>query len=112
MRTRQTVTPELVRRLRPDALIVAVGAAHTKLDLPGARWRQGHPDARSCTACSRRPSRSSARHRSRGSHLWMPVGDSVVIMGGTLHGCELAEFLTKKGRQGRHRARRPGVRAG
>ena len=33
------------------------------------------------------------------SDLWMPVGKSVVIMGGTLHGCELAEFLTKKGRR-------------
>ena len=31
--------------------------------------------------------------------LWMPVGKSVVVMGGTLHGCELAEFLTKKGRR-------------
>ena len=29
----------------------------------------------------------------------MPVGKSVVIMGGTLHGCELAEFLAKKGRR-------------
>ena len=33
------------------------------------------------------------------SGVWMPVGKSVVIMGGTLHGCELAEFLTKKGRR-------------
>jgi thioredoxin reductase len=29
----------------------------------------------------------------------MPVGKSVVVMGGTLHGCELAEFLTKRGRR-------------
>jgi 2,4-dienoyl-CoA reductase (NADPH2) len=27
------------------------------------------------------------------------VGDSVVVMGGTLHGCELAEFLTKRNRK-------------
>ena len=33
------------------------------------------------------------------SGAWMPVGRSVVVMGGTLHGCELAEFLTKKGRR-------------
>ena len=29
----------------------------------------------------------------------MPVGKSAVIMGGTLHGCELAEFLVKRGRR-------------
>jgi 2,4-dienoyl-CoA reductase (NADPH2) len=33
------------------------------------------------------------------THLWMPVGRSVVIMGGTLHGCELAEFLVKRHRK-------------
>jgi len=30
--------------------------------------------------------------------LWMPVGKKVVIIGGGLHGCELAEFLVKRGR--------------
>ena len=29
----------------------------------------------------------------------MPVGKSVVVMGGTLHGCELAEYLTKRRRK-------------
>lgn len=28
----------------------------------------------------------------------MPVGKDVVVVGGTLHGCELAEFLTKRRR--------------
>jgi 2,4-dienoyl-CoA reductase (NADPH2) len=30
--------------------------------------------------------------------IFMPVGKSVVVMGGTLHGCELAEYLTKRRR--------------
>jgi 2,4-dienoyl-CoA reductase (NADPH2) len=29
----------------------------------------------------------------------MPVEKSVVVMGGTLHGCELAEYLTKRKRR-------------
>jgi hypothetical protein len=33
------------------------------------------------------------------THLWMPVGRTVVIMGGTLHGCELGEFLVKRHRR-------------
>jgi pyruvate/2-oxoglutarate dehydrogenase complex dihydrolipoamide dehydrogenase (E3) component len=29
----------------------------------------------------------------------MPIGKRVVIIGGDIHGCELAEFLTKRGRK-------------
>jgi 2,4-dienoyl-CoA reductase (NADPH2) len=31
--------------------------------------------------------------------LWMPLGQSVVIMGGGIHGCQTAEFLVKRGRK-------------
>ena len=31
--------------------------------------------------------------------FWMPIGRRVVIIGGGLHGCELAEFLVKRGRK-------------
>lgn len=31
--------------------------------------------------------------------VWMPVGKRVVIIGGSKHGCELAEFLVKRGRK-------------
>jgi 2,4-dienoyl-CoA reductase (NADPH2) len=30
--------------------------------------------------------------------LWMPVGKRVIVIGSKIHGCELAEFLTKRGR--------------
>ena len=30
--------------------------------------------------------------------FWMPIGKKVVIMGGAIQGCELAEFLVKRGR--------------
>ncbi len=33
------------------------------------------------------------------SKIFMPVRKTVVVMGGTLHGCELAEFLTKRRRK-------------
>jgi len=32
------------------------------------------------------------------SKVWMPVGKRVAVVGGTIHGCELAEFLIKRGR--------------
>ena len=31
--------------------------------------------------------------------LWMPVGKRVVIMGGAVQGCQLAELLTKRGKE-------------
>jgi pyruvate/2-oxoglutarate dehydrogenase complex dihydrolipoamide dehydrogenase (E3) component len=30
--------------------------------------------------------------------MWMPLGKSVVVIGGAIQGCELAEFLVKRGR--------------
>lgn len=33
------------------------------------------------------------------SKLYVPIGKRVVIIGGVLHGCELGEFLTKRGRR-------------
>jgi 2,4-dienoyl-CoA reductase (NADPH2) len=33
------------------------------------------------------------------SKLWMPIGERVVIIGGGIHGCEMAEFLVKRGRK-------------
>jgi len=31
--------------------------------------------------------------------FWMPLGKRVIIIGGAIQGCELAEFLVKRGRQ-------------
>jgi 2,4-dienoyl-CoA reductase (NADPH2) len=31
--------------------------------------------------------------------FWMPVGKKVVVMGGDIQGCELAEFLVRRGRK-------------
>jgi 2,4-dienoyl-CoA reductase (NADPH2) len=40
----------------------------------------------------------ASRQMERLSKIWMPIGKSVVILGGTLHGFQLAELLTKRGR--------------
>ena len=33
------------------------------------------------------------------TRIWMPIGKRVVIIGGGVHGCELAEFLVRRGRE-------------
>jgi NADPH-dependent 2,4-dienoyl-CoA reductase/sulfur reductase-like enzyme len=35
----------------------------------------------------------------KATHTWMPLGKKVVIIGGELVGCELAEFLMERGRE-------------
>jgi 2,4-dienoyl-CoA reductase (NADPH2) len=97
--TRQTVTAELVRRLKPDALVIAAGAAHTKLDVPGIAGGKVVSSEKLHGILKAALKVLTPAQIARLSGVWMPVGKSVVIMGGTLHGCELAEFLTKKGRR-------------
>lgn len=93
------VTPELVQREKPDVLIIAAGAAHTSFELPGAdspkvlRTEKLHNMLKFFLRFF------TPAQLEKLSKIWMPVGKEVVVMGGTLHGCELAEFLSKRGRK-------------
>jgi len=96
---KRAVTPEVVRAEKPDVLVIAAGATHTKLDLPGATSRRVIQTEKLHGMLKTALRFFSPARVGRLSRLWMPVGKSVVVMGGTLHGCELAEFLTKRGRR-------------
>ena len=95
----RAVTPEVVRSEAPDVLVIAAGAAHAEIDLPGAE-RGNVIRAEKLYGMLDFFLRFFGPARlGKLSRLWMPVAKSVVIMGGTLHGCELAEFLVKRGRK-------------
>jgi 2,4-dienoyl-CoA reductase (NADPH2) len=88
-----------IEQARPDAVIVAAGGINTLPDIPGIDKKivVGGP----------------ALHKKLKSYLkffspktlgwltkfWMPIGKRVVIIGAGVHGCELAEFLVKRGRK-------------
>lgn len=93
------VTPDIVRAEKPDVLILAAGAAHTDFDLPGADSPKVVKSEKLHSQLKLALRFFSARRLERLTRLWMPVAKSVVIIGGTLHGCELAEFLVKRGRR-------------
>jgi 2,4-dienoyl-CoA reductase (NADPH2) len=95
---KKAVTPEVVKRERPDALVIAVGAAHTKFDLLGADSPKLIQTEKLHGMLKFFLKFFSSDQMEKLSKIWMPVGDSVVVLGGTLHGCELAEFLTKRNR--------------
>jgi 2,4-dienoyl-CoA reductase (NADPH2) len=96
---KRAVTPEVVRAEKPDVLVIAAGAAHTKFDLPGAASGKLIQTEKLHGMLKFFLKFFSSAQMEKLSRLWMPVGRSVVVMGGTLHGCELAEYLTKRGRK-------------
>jgi len=93
------VTPEVVREEKPDAIIVAAGAVHPQFDLPGIERRNVIRTDKLYNMLNFFLRFFNPARLQRLSHLWTPVGRRVVIMGGTLHGCELGEFLVKRHRR-------------
>jgi 2,4-dienoyl-CoA reductase (NADPH2) len=90
---------ELISSLKPDAVILATGGKTAMPDIKGIN----HKNVVSSTDLHRRlklflrfMEPSTLRWLTQ---FWMPVGKRVVIIGGGKHGCELAEFLVKRGRQ-------------
>jgi len=115
-------TPELLRRLGADEIVVATGAVRSMPDIPGND--QNHvfsgEDMRQMIMGERSDSLKkktslftrlatkvgSATGASanlelvrKATRAWMPIGDNVAIIGGELVGLELAEFLCERGRK-------------
>jgi 2,4-dienoyl-CoA reductase (NADPH2) len=89
----------LLEEIKPDVVIVATGGLPTVPDIPGIN----RPKVVSIPKLHRML-KFWSRFASPGllgtlTHVWMPIGKKVVIIGAGLQGCELAEFLVKRGRE-------------
>lgn len=121
LRLGTTATPELLKSLHPDEVVVATGAVRPRLPIPGAEranvfggdemrqlvlgqdlealgdktdWKARLAlRAGAVTGVTKdlRAIREASRH-------WMPLGQRIVILGGELVGLELAEFLVHRDR--------------
>jgi 2,4-dienoyl-CoA reductase (NADPH2) len=92
-------TPEIARQLCVDAAVVATGSRSVKPDLAGIeRAIVVTPEALQRRA---RPFLDLFGPRVLGvlTRMWLPIGKRVVVIGGELHGCQLAAFLIKRGRR-------------
>ena len=121
VRLNTEATPELLRRLSPDAVIVATGAIRDLPDIPGVHHDHvfSGDDMRSLvlgesTDALKRKTGLMTRLATKvgaatgatanldfvrkATRQWMPLGDRIVIVGGELVGIELAEFLAERGR--------------
>jgi 2,4-dienoyl-CoA reductase (NADPH2) len=93
------VSTKTVENIKPDAVIIATGGTPTLPDIKGINGKNVIGGAK--------------LHQSLKFYLkfippnllrwltkfYLPIGKRVVIIGGSLHGCELGEFLVKRGRQ-------------
>ncbi len=121
VRFKTKATPELLKTLKPDEVIVATGAIRTMPPIPGSdranvfsgddmrRLVLGEnldtlKDKTSWTTrLAAKAGSLSGVTRSpemirEATKAWMPLGKRIVIIGGELVGVELAEFLAERGR--------------
>lgn len=88
----------LVERLKPDVIFLALGGIPSLPTIPGIK----RPNVIKGAQLYQRVN-SLLRFFSPETLRWLtkfylPIGKKVVIIGGGIHGCELAAFLVKRGR--------------
>lgn len=121
IRLNTEVTPELVRQLKPDAVVIAVGANRGLPDIPGIHLPhvlsgddirgmitgESDGDGPALPALTQTLMRLGSMTGITGrpdwmrqlSKVWMPLGKRIVMVGGGLVAVELAEFLAERGRE-------------
>lgn len=91
--------PSVIDGIQPDVLIIAAGGIPTVPEIPGINRHHVVSNAdlhRKVKGYLRFFGPKFLRWLTK---FWMPLGGRVVIIGGAMQGCELAEFLTKRGRK-------------
>jgi 2,4-dienoyl-CoA reductase (NADPH2) len=99
IKTGREFTPSMIDEFKPDAAVIAAGGIPSVPGIPGI---EGRNVVRSSDL--HRTLKTLLRFLSPGTlrwltKFWMPVGKSVVIIGGKIAACQLAEFLVKRGRK-------------
>jgi len=95
IKMKKEVTPALVEELKPDVVILGLGGTVQIPQIPGMDRR----NVMILTKLDKLLLILGTKLSAWGSKIWMPVGKRVVVMGGEHHGCEIAEFLVKRGRK-------------
>jgi pyruvate/2-oxoglutarate dehydrogenase complex dihydrolipoamide dehydrogenase (E3) component len=79
-------------------VIVAAGGLPATLDIPGITGKNVVSSSDLQRQAKLALRLTGAKAVERLTKMWMPVGKKVVIIGGSIQGCETAEFLIKRGR--------------
>jgi 2,4-dienoyl-CoA reductase (NADPH2) len=99
IRLGKAVTPTTVAEVKPDVVIIATGGIPFAPDIPGINRKNVVKSSELHRQLKFFLKFLSPRTLRWLTQFWMPIGKRVVIIGSDIHGCELAEFLTKRGRK-------------
>jgi len=93
------VDRSLVEKVKPDALVLAAGGVHQIPRLSGIDRHNVISGPSLHKRLKAYLSFFGPRLLRRLTKVYMPLGNRVVIMGGGIHGCQVAELLVKRGRR-------------
>jgi 2,4-dienoyl-CoA reductase (NADPH2) len=88
-----------IKEIKPEVVILATGGVSAILQVPGINHRKvvnSDKLHRTIKKTLRFFGPKTLEHLTK---WWMPIGKRVVIIGGATQGCQLAEFLVKRGRK-------------
>ncbi len=97
--TGKKVAAEIITKIKPHAVVVATGAASRDRALPGWDNKKVVSIDSLCSKLNAALKFSKPVHLNKATKLWIPIGKTVVVMGGDIKGLQLAEFLVKRGRK-------------
>jgi 2,4-dienoyl-CoA reductase (NADPH2) len=89
----------VIKEINPDVVILATGGLSTIPEISGIDNRKVINSARLYGMLKTAMRFFGPRILERLTKMWMPIGKRVIIIGGSIQGCLLAEFLVKRGRE-------------
>jgi 2,4-dienoyl-CoA reductase (NADPH2) len=98
VRRGEEFTPALNEVIKPDVVILALGGIPDSLKIPGMDRRNVLTSQQLHLRAKFFLGLLGPKIMGRLTRYWLPIGKRVVIVGGSIHGCEVAEFLVKRGR--------------
>ncbi|MFH1031786.1 MAG: FAD-dependent oxidoreductase [Chloroflexota bacterium] len=99
VRLGKEVNLSLIEEIKPDVLVISVGGIHNVPNIPGINQRNVVTGKDLHLRLKKYLKFLGPTVIRRLTNVWMPIGKKVVVMGGNIQGCQVAEFLVKRGRQ-------------
>jgi 2,4-dienoyl-CoA reductase (NADPH2) len=88
-----------IDKVKPDVVVLALGGAPTFPEVPGINGRNVIKSADLYVILKLFIRFLGPKLLRSLTKAWMPIGKNVVIIGGAIQGCQLGEFLIKRGRK-------------
>ena len=99
IRSGKEVNFSVIEEFKPDVVILAAGGIPGVVEIPGIYGRNVVSSSKLHRMLKIYLRLLGPRALGWLTRFWMPIGKRVVVIGGAIQGCELAEFLVKRHRK-------------